>query len=120
MLRRLAIAVSMLFVLVAAGCGDDGQIGAVDSDAPADYAYVIPLGAGEALDAGTPLEILPARLDAEVGEVIEIVNEDERGHLIGPYFVGAGETLRQEFASSGEFIGECTVHPSGQIVVVVT
>jgi hypothetical protein len=55
-----------------------------------------------------------------VGDVIEIRNDDDRGHLIGPFFVGAHETLRQEFSSPGEFIGDCTVHPSGQIVVVVT
>ena len=55
----------------------------------------------------------------QVGEVIEIVNEDDRGHLIGPFFVGAGETLTQRFASPGEFIGICTVHPSGEIVVTV-
>jgi hypothetical protein len=55
-----------------------------------------------------------------VGEIIEIVNEDDRGHLAGPFFVGAGETLRQRFASPGEFIGECTVHPSGQLVLEVS
>jgi plastocyanin len=33
--------------------------------------------------------------------------------------VGANETLRQRFASEGEYIGICTVHPSGQIVVTV-
>jgi len=32
----------------------------------------------------------------------------------------AGETMRQTFKSPGEFIGECTVHPSGQIAVTVS
>lgn len=54
-----------------------------------------------------------------VGEVIRIVNEDDRGHLVGPFFVGANETLIQRFTSPGEFIGECTVHPSGQLVLTV-
>ena len=52
--------------------------------------------------------------------MIEIENEDDRGHLVGPFFVGAGETLRQRFSSPGEFTGECTVHPSGQITLTVT
>ena len=107
--------------LTLVGCGSDGTFGVdKDTQAAATYAYVIPIGAGEALDAGTPLEILPARLDASVGEVLEIVNDDERGHTIGPFFVGANETLRIEFTEPGRFEGGCTVHPSGEIVVVVT
>jgi plastocyanin len=55
-----------------------------------------------------------------VGETIRIVNDDDRGHNVGPFFVGAGETLSQRFSSAGEFVGVCTVHPSGQIVLVVS
>lgn len=108
--------------LVLVGCGTDGTFGVEDAktSAEATYAYTIPLGAGDAYDAGTPLEILPGRLDATVGETILIVNEDTRGHLIGPWFVGEGETLRQTFASPGEFIGECSVHPSGEIRVIIS
>ena len=85
----------------------------------ATYEYTIPLGAGEALDAGTPLEILPAELIAKVGESIRIVNEDNRGHNVGPWFVGANETVSQPFTSPGRFEGVCTVHPSGELVLVV-
>ena len=119
--QKIVVAASVL--LAVAGCSSATetfeQVDA-DADAPADYSFVIPVGAGLALDAGEPLEILPARFDAAVGETIEIVNEDDRGHLVGPWFVGGGETLRQTFRSPGEFIGECTVHPSGQIRVVIS
>jgi plastocyanin len=77
-------------------------------------------GAGEALDGGEPLEILPGEMEVHVGEVIEIINDDDRGHLVGPFYVGARETLRQRFSSPGRFIGVCTVHPSGELVLVVT
>ncbi len=115
-------AVLATVVVVGAGCGSGDRSFAVsesDSGRQADFNYEIPIGAGEALDAGTPLEILPAELRATVGQAIEIVNRDDRGHLVGPWFVGAGETLRQEFTSAGEFIGICTVHPSGEIRVIV-
>lgn len=108
---------------MATSCGDDGGLRTIDAGLAAadpDLVFVVPAGAGEAFDAGEPLEILPARLEVSVGDVIEIRNDDDRGHLIGPFFVGGGEVLRQEFATTGEFTGECTVHPSGQIVVVVT
>jgi len=119
--RELVLATSIL--LTVAGCSPDSssfeQIDAATSVA-ADYEFVIPVGAGLALDAGTPLEILPATFDARVGQTIQIINEDDRGHLVGPWFVGAEETLRQTFKSPGEFIGDCTVHPSGQIAVTVS
>ncbi len=122
-LSRLAFAAFSAVLVLAACGGDDASSGpgiaAVDDDGTATYEFVIPPGAGEALDEGTPLEILPAELEVTVGETIRIVNEDDRGHLVGPWFVGAGETVTQEFSSPGEFEGECTVHPSGQLVLSV-
>lgn len=107
--------------LVACGSSDDAAPGFTpDASAEVTYSYTIPLGAGEALDEGTPLEILPGTLEVEVGEAIEIINLDDRGHNVGPWFVGAGETLRQSFSSAGEFRGNCTVHPSGELILIVT
>ncbi len=103
-------------------CGDDTtqpQTEAVDESAAATFEYVIPVGAGEALDAGTPLEILPAELQVNVGDTIRIENQDSRGHTVGPFFVGANETLTQRFSTPGEFVGVCTVHPSGELVLIV-
>lgn len=107
----------VLVVAVLASCGGE-PVALIEDETElgeADYSYVIPLGAGEALDKGQPLEVLPGEMTVAVGEVIEIVNDDDRGHLVGPFFVGAQETLRQRFASPGEFIGVCTVHPSGEL-----
>ncbi len=122
--RRAATAALAACVLVVASCGGDESssgpgIAPADELESATYEYVIPLGAGDALDAGTPLEILPAELEVSVGESIRIINNDERGHNVGPFFVGAHETLSQRFSSEGEFVGVCTVHPSGEFVLVV-
>jgi plastocyanin len=115
------VVVLVACALAVAACGGDSGPGteSAATTSEATYEFVIPVGAGEALDAGTPLEILPARLEVQVGETIRIVNEDDRGHSVGPFFVGAEETLTQRFSSPGEFVGVCTVHPSGQIVLVV-
>ena len=121
--RRLTAAIAAVVLGLAACGGDDdaagpGIVRITDVDT-ATYEYVIPIGAGEALDAGEPLEILPGELVVSVGETIRIVNEDERGHNVGPWFVGANETVSQRFSSPGEFEGVCTVHPSGQLVLIV-
>lgn len=123
-IRRAISAVGLAAAIgVGAACSDGSDagpgFGAESGTATATYGYTIPEGAGEALDAGTPLEILPGTLEASVGETIEIVNLDDRGHNVGPWFVGANETLRQEFTSPGRFEGVCTVHPSGELVLVV-
>ena len=121
--RWIAAVVAAVAGLLLVSCGSDSSsepgAEAIDAVDVATYEFVIPAGAGEALDAGTPLEILPGELDVRVGETIRIVNEDDRGHTVGPFFVGANETLTQRFSSPGEFVGVCTVHPSGEIVLVV-
>jgi plastocyanin len=122
--RLLIVCVGMSAAMCVAACGgDEGSgapaISAVDGVTAATYEYTIPAGAGEALDAGQPLDILPAELDAHVGDTIRIVNDDDRGHNVGPFFVGAGETMTQQFSSPGDFVGICTVHPSGQFILHV-
>jgi hypothetical protein len=94
-------------------------ISAADSDAVPDFDYLIPLGTGARLDAGERVEIIPADLDVRVGQVLRIVNEDDRGHVIGAFYVASGETLRQRFASPGVLEGECSVHPSGSFTLTV-
>ena len=120
---RLAALLAVAVFSVAACGGADDAVGPgltpTESASAATYEYTIPLGAGEALDSGTSLEILPAELVTRVGETIRIVNEDDRGHNVGPWFIGANETMNQEFTSAGEFEGVCTVHPSGQLILVV-
>ena len=66
------------------------------------------------------IEIVPQPHDVSVGESIRIVNDDDQGHIVGVFYVGAGETLSQRFSSPGTYEGACSVHPSGQLRVVVT
>lgn len=123
MIGRIALLVLVL-ALVAVGCGGEERQGAlVEPDPTADdfdYDYDIPPGSGDRLDAGEDVEILPRQLEVSVGEVMRIINRDDRDHLIGPFFVGAGETLVQRFAAAGEFEGLCTVHPSGEFILHVS
>ena len=119
--RLLAIAITSASLLFA-GCSEsrDALIVGDSPEAEADYLYVIPAGTADRITAGETVEILPAQLVVRVGEVIRVVNEDDAGHFVGIFYVGAGETVTQRFASSGDFSGFCTIHPSGQISLHVT
>lgn len=126
----VALVVGGLLVLVGGAplvaCGGDeaatsferADAGTVEV-AEIDFDYVIPAGTGEEIDAGHEVDILPGEIDATVGQVIRIVNDDDRGFNVGPFFVGAGEKITQRFSAAGEFTGECAVHPSGQLVLRV-
>lgn len=108
-------------LLPACASGDQGPLIVSDAGtANADYEYVIPAGTWDRINSGEPVEILPERLEVKVGETIRIVNEDDEGHFVGIFYVGAGETVTQRFSSPGEFHGQCTVHPSGEIALIVT
>lgn len=112
-----------VFMLVLGGCSDERTGPLVVADPLAievDYDYRIPAGTGNRFDAGEPIDILPARLEVQVGEVFRISNEDDRDHLVGPFYVGAGEVLTQRFSTPGRFTGLCTVHPSGRFVLEVS
>ena len=115
--------VALSFGLITAGCGGEPPTPGVqiaDEAAIADYQYTIPAGTGARLDDGQRFEILPEELEVRVGETIEIVNDDERGHVIGVFYVGPNETLRQTFTEAGTLIGECSIHPSGSFGLTVT
>lgn len=121
--RILAVLAAVLLAATTAACdsGDDGALFAEDSvGADAEYSYLIPDGTFDRIYDGEEVEILPGRLEVKVGEAIRIVNEDDHGHFVGIFYVGPGETVSQRFASPGEFQGQCSVHPSGELTLVVT
>ncbi len=114
--RVVAVLAVTTLGAVAIGCGSDPPTPGVqiaEEAVVADYHYTIPAGTGARLDDGQRFEILPEQLEVRVGETIEIVNDDERGHVIGVFYVGPNETLRQTFTETGTLIGECSIHPSG-------
>jgi len=127
---RWSVVVAIAMPLVVVGglwisgvFGDDAParpgVAGADDDTPADYEYLIPAGTGERIDDGERIDILPGVMEVRVGETIRIVNDDDRGHVIGVFYVGAGETLTQTFTAPGELEGECSVHSSGRFLVRV-
>lgn len=130
MTARQWLALSALAVIVVASVWVIGDGLRGDSDEPFvvdsaqgvsefEHDYVIPAGTADRIAAGERLEIVPAELVVRVGESIRIANEDDTDHLVGLFFVGAGQTVTQRFRSEGTLEGECSVHPSGEFRIVV-
>ncbi len=123
-MKKLLIALIAAAAVIATAViilnGDDSILRNSSITTAANYDYEIPLGAGERTDAGEELDIFPWLLKVRVGESIRIVNNDVRDHLIGALFVGAGETLTQEFVSPGMLTGECSIRPGGSFTIQVS
>ena len=80
---------------------------------------VVPSGTQAQMNSGEEIVLFPRRLEVAVGDRIIITNDDQASHQVGPYIVGPGQEVVQTFASPGVIEGICTLHPSGEVTIVV-
>ena len=131
MSRRQQLALAVLVPVVVVGCvliglalrpgDDDAGIGIDNADDVTEFEhdYDIPAGTAARIDSGEQVDIVPRELSVQVGESIRIVNDDEEGHVVGVFYVGAGETLTKQFTAPGVLSGSCTVHSAGEFTLRV-
>jgi plastocyanin len=79
----------------------------------------VPAGTQDQMDAGEEIVLFPRRLEVGVGDRIVIENNDTSSHQVGPYVVGPGQRIVQTFSTTGIIEGICTLHPSGEVTIVV-
>jgi hypothetical protein len=123
--RLAAVALGVAVVLAATGCNNNGPatgptVPVTTVPGPYDHEYVIPAGTGAMLDSGARPAVFPTSLDVRVGETIQIVNNDDRGHTMGTFYVLANSTLTYRFTTAGTFIGDCSLNPGEEFVLTVT
>jgi hypothetical protein len=123
--RLAAVALGVAVVLGATGCNNSGPatgptVPVTTVPGPYDHEYVIPAGTGAMLDSGARPAVFPTSLDVRVGETIQIVNNDDRGHTMGTFYVLANSTLTYRFTTAGTFIGDCSLNPGEEFVLTVT
>jgi plastocyanin len=113
----------VLAVALAAVCLVVGGVLAIQllsgGDEATELVVEVPEGTGDRMDAGEQIELIPERLDFRVGDSLVIRNDDDRVHQVGPYTVGPFETLSHTFGSPGTVEGLCSLHPSGQVTIVI-
>lgn len=81
--------------------------------------YFVPAGTYQRVMRGEIVQIIPRQLEVHVGDEIIIENQDNITHMIGPFTVRAGETLRHVWASTGTIEGDCTFIPDQKVTIRV-
>ena len=111
---RAIVAILLVGIIgfAAAACGGSDDAGPEEPT----YSFVIPAGSADRIEQGeVTRHPAPRARSRELNETIVIVNEDDEAHQLGPWFVGAGETLRQRFTTAGVFEDACIGAPLGQV-----
>ena len=106
--RRGLIAAFVLGAVVLAVAGFIVATVAINSGTT--FAVVIPPGTGEAIDAGEPVDAVPSVIELKVGDTLEIVNNDTRPHVLGPWTVLPGEEVTYTFDQAEDFSAACSAH----------
>ena len=96
-------------------------VGSVGTASAREYVITIPEGTGDMIDAGEDPGIIPGDIHLTLGErdILVIQNNDVVGHRISDFWVGAGETFRQEFHTAAVYQGDCTIHENARIQIIV-
>ena len=82
---------------------------------------VIPFGTFQRIQQGDDVEdVMPAVLNAKVGQTLYLVNEDEYAHLYGKVAVNPFRTAVYPFSIAGEQTGFCTIGTARTITFRVT
>lgn len=90
-------------------------------DDPRVLAFVIPQGTARKIMAGGKVAVFPSEvtLTARVKDTLIIVNEDEIGHGVGPFWVGAGESFTLRFGTPRTYTLGCSLDPQHVFRIVV-
>lgn len=90
-------------------------------DTPSTQRFVITEGTRAALASGKiPENALPSSLTLQVGDTLEITNNDTEAHTYAFIVLRPGETARHTFRQAGVFIGACTVNDHEEVTITVT
>ncbi|MCC6804328.1 MAG: FixH family protein [Anaerolineae bacterium] len=82
---------------------------------------VIPLGTQQMMRTGQGADIVPYQIHLSLNgqNTLVIRNDDIADHTIGPFFVRAGETVRQQFTRAAEYVGKCTISHGAEVSIIV-
>jgi hypothetical protein len=82
---------------------------------------VIPQGTQQMMRTGQGADVIPPEIHLSLAgqNTLVIRNDDIADHTVGPFFVRAGETVRQQFTRAAEYLGKCTISHGAEVSIVV-
>lgn len=92
---------------------------AVNANIDREQWIIIPQGTLAMLQQGHSIMPEEIRLNLRGQNTLVIRNDDFFDHTVGPFFIQAGETIRQTFTQAMVFQGVCSVSSSGAISIIV-
>jgi len=85
------------------------------------YSYTISKGTAAAVATGNDVaDPLPSELNVEVGDTLEVTNNDVATHSYTFLVLRPGETGRYTFKRTGVFEATCTVKGLETVIITVT
>jgi len=76
---------------------------------------VIPPGTAAAVSRGVTPPSIPEEMTFVVGDTLEVQNNDNTDHQLGPLWIPAGSTARMNLDDDQNFIFACSFQPSNYI-----
>lgn len=97
------------------------ELAALPYDPAREVRIVIPQGTWAGIVGGHGDDVIDEEIRLSVGgrNTLVIRNDDIADHNVGPFFVRAGETLRQEFRRPAEYVGACSIRHGAEVSIIV-
>jgi hypothetical protein len=115
--RRVRVVIAVAFACIAAtSCGSEPA----DSAPPKVVEIVVPTGTQAKLNRGETVQVMPARLEFRVGDVLRVRNDDVVDQYVGPYLVVAGQQFELRFGAPGRYAGLCNLSGGSSYEIVIT
>ncbi len=117
--KAIIASIAVMIVVVAGVIGF--ALTRSDSDSSELYSFTIEAGTKELLDRGeSPPNQPPTDLTLQVGDTLEVINQDSAVHSYSFITVRPGETGRYTFKTPGTYIGACTIGAHTSVTIIVT
>jgi plastocyanin len=117
--KAIIVSVAAMVVVVAGVIGF--AVTRSDSNSSELYSFTIEAGTRVLLDQGqAPPNQPPTDLALQVGDTLEVINNDSAVHSYSFITVRPGETGRYTFKTPGTYIGACTIGAHTSVTITVT
>lgn len=97
------------------------ELAAIPYDETKELRITIPQGTRAGIVGGHGDDVIgeEIRLSVSGRNTLIIQNNDIADHSVGPFFVKAGETLRQEFRTPAAYQGACSIRHGAEVNIIV-